>query len=330
MASPGARALLGRAREREIIDRLLANVRSGQSGVLVIRGDAGIGKTALLQYAAQEAPDFRIAEIAGVESEMELAFAGVHQLCAPMFERLDALPEPQRNALSVALGLRSGTAPDRFLVALAVLSLLSAVADERPLLCLVEDAPWLDDASGQAVGFGARPLLAESLAIVFAVREPNTKRAFDGLREVPLAGLDEEHARDLLTGATPGRLDDQIRDRLVAETGGNPLALLELPRSMSSAELAVGFDLPATADLPGHIEEHYLRRIDALPEATRRLMLLAAADPAGDATLVWRAAQRLGVGTSALAAARDAELLDIGARVRFHHPLVRSAVYRSA
>src|SRR4051794_35601143 len=330
MASPRARALLGRGREREIIDRLLANLRSGQSGVLVIRGDAGIGKTALLQYAAREAPDFRIADIAGVESEMELPFAGVHQLCAPMFERLDALPEPQRNALSVALGLRSGTAPDRFLVALAVLGLLSAVADERPLLCLVEDAQWLDDASGQVLGFVARRLLAESVAIVFAVREPNTKRAFDGLREVPLAGLDEEHARDLLTGATPGRLDDQIRDRIVAETGGNPLALLELPRSMSSAELAGGFDLPATADLPGHIEEHYLRRIDALPESSRQLVLLAAAEPVGDATVAWRAADFLEIERSALAAATEANLLEIGAQVRFRHPLVRSAVYRAA
>src|SRR4051794_24015476 len=330
MASPRARALLGRGREREIIDRLLANVRNGQSGVLVIRGDAGIGKTALLQYAAQEAPDFRIADIAGVESEMELPFAGVHQLCAPMFERLDALPEPQRNALSVALGLRSGTAPDRFLVALAVLSLLSAVADERPLLCLVEDAQWLDNASGQVLGFVARRLLAESVAIVFAAREPNTKRAFDGLHEVRLAGLDEEHARDLLTGATPGRLDDQIRDRIVAETGGNPLALLELPRSMSSAELAGGFDLPATADLPGHIEEHYLRRIDALPESSRQLVLLAAAEPVGDATVAWRAADFLEIERSALAAATEANLLEIGAQVRFRHPLVRSAVYRAA
>src|SRR3954469_19206783 len=315
MAARRPPVLLGRADERQALDRLLDNVRGGQSAVLVVRGDAGVGKTTLLQYCARQASGFRVARIAGVEAEMELPFAGLHQLCAPMLGRVDALPEPQRDALRVALGLATGAAPDRFLVALAVLRLLSAVAEERPLLCLVDDAQWLDDASGQVLGFVARRLLAESVAIVFALREPNTKRAFDGLREVPLAGLDEEHARDLLTGATPGRLDDQIRDRIVAETGGNPLALLELPRSMSSAELAGGFDLPATADLPGHIEEHYLRRIDALPESSRQLVLLAAAEPVGDATVAWRAADFLEIERSALAPATEANLLEIGAQV---------------
>jgi DNA-binding CsgD family transcriptional regulator len=329
---PAARTsgFLGRATEGELLDRLLTNVREGQSAVLVIRGEAGIGKTALLRHAAAHASGFRAAHMAGVEAEMELPFAGLHQLCSPMFDRLDALPAPQRDALCVAVGLVSGEAPDRFLVGLAVLTLLSAVADRQPLLCLVEDAQWLDVASGQVVGFVARRLLAESVAIVIGVREPGGPREFDGLPELALQGLDEDDARALLARAVPGRLDDGVRDRIIAETGGNPLALLELPRRMSSAELAGGFELPAADDVPGQIENHYLRRVGELPAPTRRLILLAAADPVGDATLVWRAAGRLGIGTGALARAEDAELVEFGARVRFRHPLVRSAVYRAA
>jgi hypothetical protein len=330
MAARRAPVLLGRAGERQAFDRLLENVRGGQSAVLVVRGEAGVGKTALLHYCAWQASGFRVARIGGVEAEMELPFAGLHLLCAPMLARLEALPEPQRDALCVALGLSSGDAPDRFLVALAVLSLLSAVAEERPLLCLVDDAQWLDGASGQVLGFVARRVLAESVALVFAVREPVSTHELEGLPELPLAGLDDEDARALLARAIPGRLDAPIRDRIVAETRGNPLALLELPRGMSAAELAGGFELPRAGDLPGHLEEHYLRRVDALPDATQRLMLLAAADPVGDATLVWRAAQSLGIATTALEPAKAAELLEIGAGVRFHHPLVRSAVYRSA
>ncbi len=261
---------------------------------------------------------------------MELPFAAVHQLCAPIAARLSALPEPQQEALSVTLGLSSGHAPDRFIVALAVLSLLSAVAEERPLLCLVDDAQWLDGASNQVLGFVARRLAAESVVIVLVIREPSSRREFEGLPELALGGLDEEDARALLARAIPGRLDDQVRDRIVAETRGNPLALLELPRSMSAAELAGGFELPTAADLPGHLEDHYLRRVGELPEATRRLMLLAAADPAGDATLVRAAARRLEIETNALAPAVDADLLEMGARVRFRHPLVRSAVYWAA
>ena len=320
---------LGRTSEREVLDHILANVRGGQSAVLVIRGEAGIGKTALLRYAARQAAGFRVAQIAGVEAEMELPFAGMHQLCAPMFASIDALPEPQRDALSVALGLSAGDPPDRFLLALAVLSLLSAVAEERPLLCFVDDAQWLDGASGQILGFVARRLLAESVAIVFAVREPS-KPELQGLPELPLGGLEDEDARALLARAIPGRLDDGVRDRIVAETRGNPLALLELPRGMSAADLAGGFELTAAGDLPGHIEDHYLRRMGALPDATRRLLLLAAADPVGDVTLLWRAAETLGIGTGALAPVKDGELLEIGARVRFRHPLVRSAAYRAA
>jgi DNA-binding CsgD family transcriptional regulator len=330
MAARRPPVLLGRASEREALDGLLDNVRGGQSAVLVIRGEAGVGKTALLHYCARQASGFRAARIAGAEAEMELPFAGLHQLCAPVLGRLDTLPEPQRDALCVALGLASGAAPDRFLVALAVLSLLSAVAEERPLLCLVDDAQWLDGASSQVLGFVARRLLAESVAIVLAVRTPAGEHAFDGLPELPLGGLDEEAALALLARVIPGRLDAPIRDRIVAETRGNPLALLDLPRGMSAAELAGGFEVPGAGDLPGRLEEHYLRRVGDLPETTQRLMLLAAADPVGDATLVWGAAQRLGIGTAALAPAKAGALLEIGARVRFRHPLVRSAVYRAA
>jgi hypothetical protein len=231
--------------------------------------------------------------------------------------------------LSVALGVSSGEAPDRFLVGLAVLSLLSAVAEQRPLLCLVDDAQCLDGASGQILGFVARRLLAESVAIVFGIRKPAGNPQYDGLPELALGGLDEGDARALLARAIPGRLDDRVRGRIVAETRGNPLALLELPRGMSSAELAGGFELPAADDLSSHMEEHYLRRVGALPEATQRLMLLAAAEPMGDATLVWRAAHALGIGASDLAPAHGGDLLEIGAQVRFHHPLVRSAAYRA-
>ena len=330
MAATRASGFLGRTSEREVLDRLLANVRAGQSGVLLIRGEAGIGKTALLRYAARQAAGFRVAQVTGVQAEMELPFAATHQLCAPMLPRLDALPRPQRDGLSVVLGLASGEVPDRFLVGLAVLSLLSVVAEERPLLCLVDDAQWLDAASSQVLGFVARRVLAESVAIVVAVRESAAAPDFDGLPELRLGGLDDDDARSLLASASPGRLDDRVRDRIVAEIRGNPLALLELPRRMTAAELAGGFELPAAGGLPAHIEDHYLRRVAELPEATRRLMLVAAADPVGDPTLVWRVADRLGIGPGALAPAVEAELLEIGAGVRFRHPLVRSAIYRAA
>jgi DNA-binding CsgD family transcriptional regulator len=311
-----------------VLDRLLADVRQGDSRVLVIRGEAGIGKTALMRYAARQASGFRIAQAVGVEAEMELPFAGVHQLCAPMLPRLADLPRPQQDALSVALGLASGSAPDRFLVGLAVLSLLSLVAEEQPLLCFVDDAQWLDAASSQVLGFVGRRLLAEAVGLIFALRE--NRPELEGLPELLLGGLQLEDARALLARAIPGRLDDHVRERIVAETRGNPLALLELPRQKSAAELAGGFDLLARGDLPAHLEQHYNRRVDTLPEETQRLMLLAAADPVGDPPLVWRAADALGIGPGALAPAEDAGLLEIGAHVRFGHPLVRSAIYRAA
>jgi DNA-binding CsgD family transcriptional regulator len=330
MAATLASGFLDRTSEREALDLLLAQARASQSAVLVIRGEAGIGKTALLRYVAEQASGFQVAQVASAEAEMELPFAGVHQLCAPLLDQLDALPQPQQDALNVALGLASGDVPNQFLVSLAVLGLLSAAAEQQPLLCLVEDAQWLDVASGLILGFVARRVLAESIAIVVAVREPNTRHDFDGLPELVLQGLAEEDARTLLVSAVPGRLDERVRDRIVAETRGNPLALLDLPRSMSGAELGGGFELLSATDLPRHLEDHYVQVARELPEPTQRLLLLAAAEPIGDATLVWRAAYGLGIEGSSLAPAEDAQLVEVGARVRFRHPLVRSAVYRAA
>jgi DNA-binding CsgD family transcriptional regulator/tetratricopeptide (TPR) repeat protein len=330
MVAHRAPAFRGRSGECELLDRLLEDVRGGQSAALVIRAEPGMGKTALLHYCAGEASDFRVAQLAGVESEMELPFAGLHQLCAPMLERLDALPEPQQIALRVALGLESGDAPDRFLAALAALSLLAEVATERPLLCLVDDAQWLDAASGQVLGFVARRLLADSVAMVFAVRDPAEPPELAGLPDLRLSGLDDEDARALLATVIPGRLDERVRDRIVAETRGNPLALLELPRGLSAAQLAGGFGLPEPLPLVGRIEESFLRRLHQLPHDTRRLLLVAAAEPTGDPALMWRAATELGVAGPALEPAARAGLVDVGSQVRFHHPLVRSAVYRSA
>src|SRR3954466_2333416 len=330
MTATLAAGFLDRTSEREELDQLLASVRDGESGVLVLRGEAGIGKTALLRYAARRASGFRVARVTGVEAEMELPFAGIHQVSAPLLDHLDALPQPQQDALNVALGIASGDVPDTFLVGLAVLGLLSAAAEERPLLCLVEDSQWLDEASGLVLGFIARRLLAESVALVVAVREPNARHDFGGLPELVLGGLAEVDARTLLGRAVPGGLDDRVRDRIVAETRGNPLALVDLPRRMSTAELTGGFELVAGTDLPHHLEGHYLQRAGELPEATQLLLLLAAAEPIGDATLVWRAAHGLGIEKSSLAPAEDAQLVEVGARVRFRHPLVRSAVYRAA
>jgi hypothetical protein len=330
MVATPAPGLLDRTSEREALDRVLARGRQGQSAVLVMRGEAGIGKTALLRYTARQASGLRVAQVTGVEAEMELPFAGIHQVCAPMLDQLPALPRPQQDALNVALGLASGDVPDRFLVGLAVLGLLSAAAETRPLLCLVEDAQWLDAASGLVLGFVARRLLAEPVAIVVAIREPSSRHDFDGLPELRVHGLADEDAHTLLMGAVTGRLDDRVRDRIVAETRGNPLALLDLPRSLSPADLAGGFELLGATDLPRQLEEHYHQRARELPEATRRLLLLAAAEPMGDATLVWRAAHQLGIERSSLAPAEDAQLVEVGARVRFRHPLVRSAVYRAA
>lgn len=326
---PGS-ALLGRRTECDAVDRLLESVQAGQSRVLVARGEAGAGKSALLEYLAGRASQCRVVRVAGVESEMELAYAGLHQLCAPLLEYHERLPGPQRDALATVFGLSAGPAPDRFLVSLAVLSLLAEVAEAGPLVCVIDDAQWLDRASVQTLAFVARRLLAESIVLVFAVREPIEMRELAGLPELRVGGLSDGDARALLGRAIPGRLDERVRDRIIAETRGNPLALLELPQGLTPAELAGGFGLLDTKPLANRIEESFARRIESLPDDAQRLLLLAAAEPTGDASLLWRAAGRLGLGADAAAPAQTAGLLDLGARVRFHHPLVRSAVYRAA
>jgi DNA-binding CsgD family transcriptional regulator len=320
--------LLNRLSERATLSQLLDVARAGRSGVIVMRGEAGVGKTALLDYAIESAAGLRVVRVAGVESEMELAFAALQQLCAPMLDKLAGLPDPQRVALGVAFGLNMGAAPDRFLVGLAVLSLLSEEAEQQPLLCVVDDAQWLDRASAQALAFVARRLLAEPVALVFATREESEEHR--GLPELLVGGLGQGDARELLSSVIRGPLDERVRDRIIAETRGNPLALLELPRGVMPADLAGGFGLPGVAGLPGQIEDSFRRRLEGLPAATQRLMLVAAAEPAGEPTLVWRAAERLGLRVEAMAPAADAGLLAIGERVTFRHPLVRSAVYRAA
>jgi DNA-binding CsgD family transcriptional regulator len=296
----------------------------------VVRGEPGVGKSALLDYVAGRASGCRVARTAGVQSEMELAFSGLNQLCAPMLDRVDRLPEPQRDALRTAFGLAGGAAPDRFLVGLAVLTLLSELAGEEPLVCLVEDAQWLDCASAQILGFVARRLGVESVALIFAVRESSGDRDLSGLPELVLDGLGDADARVLLASVIRWPLDERVRDRIVAETHGNPLALLELPRGLTPAQLAGGFGLPSVAALPGRIEDSFARRLAPLPTATRRLLLLAAAEPLGDSAVLARAADRLGIKAEAIDAAESAGLVEFCVQVTFRHPLVRSAIYRSA
>ena len=323
----GASGLTDRHGERGVLDQLINAVRAGGSRVLVVHGEPGVGKSALLNYLAGRASGCRVARAAGVESEMELAFAGLHQLLAPALDRIDRLPGPQREALRTAFGLRAGPAPDRFLVGLAVLGLVSEVAGEKPLICVVDDEQWLDRASVQALGFAARRLAADPVGLVFAARVTGAELA--GLPELAVEGLGEEDARALLDSVLTGPVDAQVRDLIVAETRGNPLALLELPRGVAPAELAGGFGLPGAGPLPGRIEDSFRRQVAGLPEQTRRLLAVAAADPSGDPLLVWRAAGRLGIPVQAGAAAVGAGLVQFGARVRFRHPLARSAAYRS-
>jgi DNA-binding CsgD family transcriptional regulator len=322
--------LRGRRSECESLDRLLEDVRGGHSRVLVLRGDAGVGKTALLDYLAVSASGCRVARSAGVESEMELAFAGLHQLCVPMLPQLAHLPGPQRDALGTAFGLTAGAAADRFLVGLAVLSLLSRIAEERPLVCLVDDAQWLDRATAQVLSFVARRLLAEPMALVFAVREPAEEVELGSLPVMVIGGLNDSDARALLDSVVPGRLDERVRDRIVAETRGNPLALLELPLGLTAAELAGGFGRPAARPVASLIEQSFLRRVRAVPAETQRLLLAAAAEPVGDVSLLWRAAAVLGIDADAAAPAEADGLIELGPRVRFRHPLARSAAYRAA
>src|SRR5215467_14295406 len=323
-----AAGLRGRRRECGVLDRLLEALSAGESRALVVRGEPGVGKTALLDYVAWRATAFRVVRAAGVQSEMELAFAGLHQVCAPFLHRLPRLPVPQGEALETAFGISRGPAPDRFLVGLAVLGLLSEAAEERPLVCLVDDVQWLDRASAQVLAFVARRLAAEGVGLIFAAREPDADLA--GLPELVVEGLPPGEARKLLDSVLTGPLDERVREQIVAETRGNPLALVELVRGLMPAELAGGFGLPGSVELSGRIEESFGRRVAALPDQSQRLVLLAAADPAGDPLLVWRAAGRLGIPVEAAAPPAEAGLVEFGARVVFRHPLVRSAVYRSA
>ena len=327
---PQASGLLDRGRERDVLDRLVAGVRAGQSRVLVLRGEAGIGKTALLGHLSAAAEGCRIARAAGVESEMELAFAGLHSLCAPMLGHLGHLPIPQRDALNTAFGMSAGPPPDRFLVGLAVLSLLADAAEEQPLVCIVDDVQWLDQVSVQTFAFVARRLLAEQVGLVFALRESGDEHELSGLPELVLEGLVADDARRLLDATIPGPLDPRVRDRILGEAGGNPLALLELPRGGKPVAVAGGFGLPVEMPLTSRIELGFVRQLTPLPAETRRLLLLAAAEPVGDVPLLWRAAGQLDIGPEAAGPAEAAGLVEIGARVRFRHPLVRSAAYRAA
>jgi DNA-binding CsgD family transcriptional regulator len=297
-----------------------------------MRGEAGLGKTALLDYVAGSAPDLRVLRAAGVESEMELAFAALHQMVGPVLDRLGRLPGPQRDVLGTAFGLQAGPPPDRFLIGLAVLSLLAEVAEDGPLVCLIDDARWLDRASARVLAFVARRLMAESVLMIFAVREPGAD--LDGLPELMVQGLREDDARQLLRSVVPWPLDERVAEQIVAETHGNPLALLELPRGLSPAQLAGGFGLlrttPEVLPLHGRIEDSFLRRVEALPSPARLWLVVAAAEPTGNLALVWRATAQLGIPADAAASATTDGLVEIGARLLFRHPLVRSAVYRSA
>jgi DNA-binding CsgD family transcriptional regulator len=322
--------LVGRANEQQVLDDLLDAARQGLSGALVLRGDPGIGKTALLEYAAESATDFHVLRVAGVESEMELDCAALDQLCRPMANRFERLPDPQAAALGVSLGRRSGESPDRFLVGLAVLTLLSDLADERPVLCVVDDAQWLDQASAQVLGFVARRLEAESVVLVVGGRTTDGRRELSGLPVRILGGLTEADSGQLLASALAGRFDEGVQDRIVAESQGNPLALLELPRASIPAELAGGFGVPTAATVSGRIEQSFRQRIEQLPAETQRFLLVAAAEPVGDPNLLRAAAGRLGLAADALGPAETAGLLRVRRRVTFRHPLVRSAVYGSA
>ncbi|XVV08845.1 ATP-binding protein [Actinoplanes sp. CA-131856] len=326
---PGDLMLRGRRREQETLDRVVRDVRSGQSRVLVLRGEAGAGKTALLDHLAEHADGCRVVRAAGVELESEIAYASLQQLCAPLLGHLGAVPAPQRDALSVAFGLSTGNPPEALVLGLAVLHLLAEAAAERPLVCLIDDAQWVDRMSATILAFAARRLEAESVALVFGVRTPADDETLRGLPELMVEGLADADARALLDSVLTGPVDDRVRDRIVAETRGNPLALLELPRGLTPAELAFGFGGRGGVPLAGRVEEGFQRRIAALPADSRRLLLTAAVEPVGNVPLLWQALERLGIGPEAATAAESADLIEVGARMRFRHPLVRSAAWRS-
>ncbi|MFE1786786.1 AAA family ATPase, partial [Streptomyces sp. NPDC059525] len=332
MTHHATRRLLGRARELEVLEQLLRDVRDGRSRVLVLRGEAGVGKSALLAHLAERAAPSQTVHAAGVEAESDFAYSALQRLCAPLLSHLDRLPPVQQDALRVAFGLSAGNPPEMLLVGLAVLGLFAEAAAASPLVCLVDDAQCLDLMSQRILAFVGRRLDAESVALVFAERAASGEgpEAFAGLPDLTLRGLADADARALLDGALVAPVDARVRDRIVAETGGNPLALLELPRDLSPVELAFGFARPGAGPLASQVEEGFRRRVDALPADTRALLLVAAVEPVGDAPLLWRALRLLGIGAEAGAAAETADLITLGAPVRFRHPLVRSAVWRGA
>jgi DNA-binding CsgD family transcriptional regulator len=327
-AKHSKRELVGRAGELQALEQVLAAALRGDKGILILHGEPGVGKTALLERTTETAETFRVVRTAGVEAEMELPFAALQQLCSPLLELTVRLHDPQREALAVAFGLSAGPAPNPFLVSLAALGLLSEAAEEQPVLCVVDDAQWLDLASARTLAFIGRRLVAERIGLLFAAREIG--ETLTGLPELAIEPLAHDDARALLESVLPTRMDEPILDRLVAEAHGNPLALLEMPRGLTATQLAGGFGLPTALPLSSQIEENFTRRLASLPNDSRRLLLLAAADPVGDPALLWAAAGRLGIGKTAAAPIESAGLLSFDARASFRHPLVRSAVYRAS
>lgn len=322
--------LYGRERERSRIGGLLDRARESRSGVLVLRGEAGAGKSALLEDAREHASDMQILAATGVESEAALPFAGLHQLVRPILGCLDHLPEPQVHALGTALGLVAGGPPDRFLVSLAVLSLLAEAAERRPLLCLIDDAHWLDDASVDALVFPARRLEAEAIVMLFAAREREVRR-FDALPELEVGGLSPTAAAELLEQVAGVTLSPAASERLIERTAGNPLALMELPRVLSEDQLGGAEPLVAPVPTSSRIEKAYVSLIRRLPEDTQTLLLLAASEDSGDLATVLRASSRLGLAAEALDPAEHAGLVRVRrTRLEMRHPLVRSAIYHRA
>ena len=322
--------LVGRRAECEALDGLLTDALASRGRVAVLRGEAGVGKSALLGYVSDRVAGWRVATAGGVESEMELAYSGLHQLCAPMLDRLAGLPAPQRDALATVFGQSTGPVPDRFLVGLGTLTLLALIADEQPLVCIVDDAQWLDQASAQTLSFVGRRILAERIALLLAARTGISDDVLAGLPELSIEGLGDSNARALLLDNMHGPLDAAVRDQIIADSHGNPLALLELPRTWNAAALAGGFGLPISHPVVSKIEQSYARRLVHLPPDTQLLVLAAAAEPLGDPVLLHRAAQTLGIEIARVGPAMDAGLLKVGGRVEFAHPLVRSAAYASA
>ena len=339
-ADPGGsavRELLGRREQCAALDRLVADVLAGASRVLVLRGEAGVGKSALLGYVsgriageAGRGGGWGIVSAVGVESEMELAYSGLHQLCTPLLGHLDELPAPQRDALATVFGLSAGPAPDRLLVGLATLTLVAQAAEQQPLACIIDDAQWLDGASAQMLAFVARRLLAERVALVCAARTGSGDGVLAGLPALAIRGLSDGDARSLLLDHVHGPIDAAVHDQIIAESHGNPLALLELPRTWQAADLAGGFGLPVSQPVASKIEHSYVQRLRLLPADTQLLVLTAAADPLGDPALLRRATGALGIDMTAAFPAVDAGLIQVRIRVEFAHPLVRSGAYRAS